>query len=76
METSTKKTKKVKEGTFFDRWKAWLYLLPAIILLLIFTGWPIVNTIRIAFLEGYDADEDVKEDIAHRNVEKLFKLPE
>ena len=38
METSTKKTKKVKEGTFFDRWKAWLYLLPAIILLLIFTG--------------------------------------
>ena len=34
--------------------KAWLYLLPAIVLLLIFTGWPIINTIRIAFLEGYD----------------------
>ena len=59
METSTKKTKKVKEGTFFDRWKAWLYLLPAIILLLIFTGWPIVNTIRIAFLEGYDPLEAI-----------------
>ncbi|MBR4767623.1 MAG: sugar ABC transporter permease [Lachnospiraceae bacterium] len=38
----------------FDHWKAWLYLLPAIVLLLIFTGWPIINTIRIAFLEGYD----------------------
>ena len=37
-----------------NQWKAWLYLLPAIVLLLIFTGWPIVNTIRIAFLEGYD----------------------
>ena len=38
----------------FDHWKAWIYLLPAIVLLLIFTGWPIINTIRIAFLEGYD----------------------
>ena len=37
----------------FDRWKGWLYLAPAIALLLIFTGWPIVNTVRMAFLEGY-----------------------
>ena len=37
----------------FDRWKGWLYLAPAIVLLLIFTGWPIVNTVRMAFLEGY-----------------------
>ena len=35
-------------------WKAWLYLSPAIILLLIFTAWPIFNTIRMAFLEGYN----------------------
>ena len=34
-------------------WKAWLYLLPAIILLLIFTVWPIINTIRMSLLEGY-----------------------
>ncbi len=38
----------------FDKWKAWIYLLPAIILLGIFTVWPIINTVRIAFLEGYD----------------------
>ncbi|MBQ7375223.1 MAG: sugar ABC transporter permease [Clostridia bacterium] len=37
----------------FDRWKGWLYLSPAIVLLLIFTGWPIVNTIRMAFLNDY-----------------------
>ncbi len=37
----------------FDRWKGWLYLAPTIVLLLIFTGWPIVNTVRMAFLEGY-----------------------
>ncbi len=36
-------------------WKAWIYLSPAIILLLIFTVWPIVNTLRMAFLEGYDS---------------------
>ena len=35
-------------------WKAWLYLAPAIILLLIFTVWPIFNTVRIAFLEDYN----------------------
>ncbi|MBQ7363140.1 MAG: sugar ABC transporter permease [Clostridia bacterium] len=37
------------------QWKAWLYLSPAIVLLLIFTVWPIINTIRMAFLEGYDS---------------------
>ena len=39
----------------FDRWKAWIYLLPAIILLAIFTVWPIINTVRVAFLEDYDS---------------------
>ena len=36
-----------------QQWKAWVYLAPAIVLLLVFTGWPIVNTLRMAFLEGY-----------------------
>lgn len=35
------------------RWKAWLYLAPALILLAIFTVWPIINTVRLAFLENY-----------------------
>lgn len=35
------------------QWKAWLYLAPAIILLLVFTVWPIFNTLRMAFLNGY-----------------------
>ena len=38
-----------------QQWKAWLYLSPAIVLLLIFTVWPIINTVRIAFMEGYNA---------------------
>ena len=42
-----------------QKWKAWLYLAPAIVLLLIFTVWPIVNTLRIAFLDGYSMMEEV-----------------
>ena len=38
-----------------QQWKAWLYLAPAIVLLLIFTVWPIINTVRIAFLDNYSA---------------------
>ena len=37
-----------------QQWKAWLYLSPAIVLLLIFTVWPIFNTVRMSLLEGYN----------------------
>ena len=36
-----------------QQWKAWVYLSPAIVLLLVFTVWPIINTVRMAFLENY-----------------------
>ena len=41
------------------KWKAWLYLSPAIILLLIFTVWPIFNTLRMAFWDGYSIMKDI-----------------
>ena len=37
-----------------QQWKAWLYLLPVIVLTLVFTVWPIINTVRMAFLNGYN----------------------
>ena len=37
------------------QWKAWLYLAPAIALLLVFTVWPIINTVRMAFLNDYSS---------------------
>ena len=43
----------------FDKWKAWIYLSPAIVLLLIFTVWPIINTVRMAFLNGYNRMEAI-----------------
>ena len=38
-----------------NSWKAWLYLSPAILLLLIFTVWPIINTVRMSLLESYSS---------------------
>lgn len=43
------------------QWKAWLYLAPAIILLLIFTVWPIVNTLIMAFSDGYSNMKAIRE---------------
>lgn len=48
------------------KWKAWLYLAPALVLLAVFTVWPIINTIRIAFLEGYQLS------LANRYGEQYF----
>lgn len=39
----------------YDKWKGWVYLLPVLVLISIFTVWPIFNTVRIAFLEDYSA---------------------
>ena len=35
------------------QWKAWIYLAPALVLLMVFTVWPIINTFRMSLLEGY-----------------------
>ncbi len=40
-------------------WKAWIYLIPAIILLIVFTVWPIINTVRMAFWEDYSIMKDI-----------------
>lgn len=37
----------------FEKWKGWVYLLPVLVLIAVFTIWPIINTVRIAFLDGY-----------------------
>lgn len=39
-----------------NNWKAWLYLAPVLVLMLIFTVYPLINTVAISFLKpsGYD----------------------
>lgn len=41
----------------FDKWKGWIYLLPVLVLIAVFTIWPIFNTVRIAFLYDFDKNE-------------------
>lgn len=42
------------------QWKAWLYLAPALVLLAIFTVWPIINTVRLAFLENFSLQASLR----------------
>lgn len=37
-----------------NNWKAWLYLAPVLILMSIFTFYPLINTIGISFLKNYN----------------------
>ncbi|MDE6666818.1 MAG: sugar ABC transporter permease [Clostridia bacterium] len=37
-----------------NQWKAWLYLLPTLLIIAVFTVWPIINTIRMSLLKNYD----------------------
>ncbi len=37
-----------------NNWKAWLYLAPVLILMAVFTIYPLVSTIGISFLKNYD----------------------
>ena len=59
-----------------QQWKAWLYLSPAIILLLIFTVWPILNTLRMAFWEDYSIMKDIggvmQNNFGFKNFEKVI----
>ncbi|MGM9643102.1 MAG: carbohydrate ABC transporter permease [Eubacteriales bacterium] len=61
----------------FDQWKAWIYLAPAIVLLLVFTVWPIINTLRMAFWEDYSIMKELGGSLEYsfgiKNFEKVIK---
>ena len=50
-----------------NNWKAWLYLAPCIILLAVFTFYPLINTIAIAFLKNYDYIQQTSEGFTLEN---------
>ncbi len=58
------------------QWKAWLYLSPAILLLLVFTVWPIINTVRMAFLDGYRASQAMSGTVYTLGIENFIKVLE
>lgn len=54
--------------------KAWLYLAPTLILMLIFTFYPLFNTIRLSFVEGYHTfNYNVKVSYGFANYIKFFQ---
>ena len=53
--------------------KAWLYLLPAILLLLFFTVIPFVKIIGFSFMEGYSISTNEYNGIGFSNFVELFK---
>ena len=53
--------RKFRDKIKFDKWKAWLYLLPTIVLLAIFTFWPLINTVKMAFSVWWDESAPVYE---------------
>ncbi len=58
------------------QWKAWLYLAPAIVLLLVFTVWPIINTLRMAFLDNYNGMRAVAGEKFNIGIENFKKVVE
>ncbi len=62
----------------FEKWKGWVYLAPCMVLLLIFTVWPIINTVRIAFLDDYNMYKAIRGDsfsIGIKNFQKVINEP-
>ncbi len=59
-----------------QQWKAWLYLSPAIVLLLVFTVWPIINTVMMAFMEDYQISNAFYEPVfGLGNFKKVLNYP-
>ena len=69
--------KKFLQKIRFEEWKAWIYLAPAVVLLLVFTVWPIINTLRMAFWEDYSIMKELGGTLDYtfgiKNFEKVIK---
>ena len=48
-----------------NNWKAWLYLAPTLLLMVVFTFYPIFNSFIIAFLKDYTMDVNGAESVIH-----------
>jgi len=55
-----------------NQWKAWLYLIPTLILLGIFTVYPLVRTFFMAFCEGYNYIKDTWDSFGIQNFRNIL----
>ena len=66
-----------------NNWKAWLYLAPALVLMAIFTFYPLFNTFTIAFLKNYNQysgesvfSQLIKEGVTLKNIGYVLGISE
>lgn len=57
-----------------NNWKAWLYLAPALILMSVFTFYPLINTIGVSFLKNYNYMTQTSEGFTFDNYAYILKL--
>ncbi len=55
-----------------NNWKAWLYLAPVIILLAVFTFYPIINTFVVSFLKGYNYTNGTSQGFTFENYVQIL----
>lgn len=55
----------------FDKYKAWIYLLPALVMLLIFTVWPMINTLSMAFWNDYSIGDELNAEMKKEQYEEM-----
>lgn len=58
-----------------NQWEAWLYLLPTLILLAVFTVYPLFRTFFMAFCENYNYMKDTWTGIGIGNFTAIFSKP-
>lgn len=56
----------------FDKYKAFLYLAPAIIIMLVFTIYPLIRTFQMSFLEDYSLIKGTYDGVSLENYADLF----
>ena len=77
---SNKKNKKEYKMTGLDdvgsknNWKGWLYLAPVIVLIGVFSLYPLVNTVIIAFTKGYSYSTNTGEGFTLENFGIIFGI--
>ncbi len=64
---------KYKMGHYFRKWKAWLYLLPALVILSMFQIYPIVKSFLMGFYTDFDYLNDVVYAWGFDNFVRLFE---
>lgn len=57
-----------------NNWKAWLYLAPVLILLAVFTFYPIIQTVLISFMKDYNYIDGNYSGFTFENYSRIFTL--